>query len=88
MSEKSAKDFLKRMSTDDAFRAKIEKAQTDADRKKIVKGEGYDFTKEELKSAGKSAELSEKELETVAGGSSAAWVAVAIGGVGAAAAAA
>jgi predicted ribosomally synthesized peptide with nif11-like leader len=88
MSEKSAQDFLKRMSTDDAFRSKIEKAQTDADRKKIVKGEGYNFTKEELKAASQSAELNEKELETVAGGSSAAWVAVAIGYVGAAAASA
>jgi predicted ribosomally synthesized peptide with nif11-like leader len=92
MSTESAKAFIQKMASDESFRTKIEKAANDAERQKAVKAAGFDFTKNELKSVipGTSGqgELSEKDLEAVAGGSSAAWVAVAVGTGGAVAASA
>ena len=91
MSIESAKAFVEKMASDDAFRAKLEQAASDEDRKQMVKDAGFEFTKDELKAvvaeSGKG-ELSEKDLEAVAGGSSATWVAVAVAVVGAAAASA
>lgn len=90
MSVQDAKAFVKKIASDEAFRAKMEQAKSDEDRKAIVKGAGLDFTKAELESVmpqiGKG-KISEKDLEGVAGGSSGTWVAVALGATGAVAAA-
>ncbi len=88
MSAESAKEFLKKFAADEAFRKSIENAANDADRQNIVKEAGFNFTKDEIKAIGaESGELSEQELEKVAGGGSASWIAVGVSAAGAAAAA-
>ena len=79
MSVESAKDFLKKYAKDGDFRAKLEGAASNEDRKKMTKDAGFDFTKEELKEAmGGSAELSDEDLEKVSGGNAPEWVAVGV----------
>jgi predicted ribosomally synthesized peptide with nif11-like leader len=91
MAVKSAKAFLTKLKTDAGLQAKLSVAKTDDAKKKIVKGLGFDFTKDELKTAAEEiraesgAELSDEELEAVAGGSSGAWVGALAGAIGAAA---
>ncbi len=90
MSADSAKKFLEKINSDNAFRKELEGLGSDDERKAFVKKAGFEFTKDDLKAAAKSSgkqELDEKDLETVAGGSSAAWASVGAGGGGAAAAA-
>ena len=92
MSTESAQQFLEKMGTDPTFRAAIENAPTDAERQDIVKKAGFEFTKAELQEVipdnFKSGELSEAELENVAGGKSAAWIATSLAAGGAVVAAA
>ncbi len=77
MSVESAKAFLEKFNSDEAFKKTIEAAKTDEARQAVVKKAGFKFTKADLKSAfadqGKQ-ELSEDDLESVAGGASATWV--------------
>jgi predicted ribosomally synthesized peptide with nif11-like leader len=91
MSIDSAKNFLDKIQADAQFKQSIEDAADDDARRQLVKGAGFEFTKDELKEAAKGLskqELNEDELESVAGGSSAAWTGAAAGVVGAGCAAA
>lgn len=97
MSVESAKTFMKKLTSDADFRAQVEAAKTEDDRKNVVKAAGFDFTMEELKSAvpanfhksiDSKAELSEADLEKVAGGKSASWVGTTASAAGAGIAAA
>ena len=86
MSVESAKAFLKKFASDEDFRKSIENAASDEERQKIVKEAGFEFTKADLKElAASSGELSEEDLEKVAGGSTVGWVTAAAGVGGAAA---
>ena len=74
MSLESAKAFLKKVGEDEEFKKLLEKAENDDERQKIVREAGFDFTKEELKEViSGSGELSDKDLEKVAGGSAGSW---------------
>ncbi len=66
MSTESAKAFLDRIQTDDAFRAKVEAAKDKDARIAVVKAAGFDFELAELHAT--RAELSDEMLEKVVGG--------------------
>jgi predicted ribosomally synthesized peptide with nif11-like leader len=66
MSLEQAKKFIKRMKTEVAFRSNIMAVEDVADRQKLAKAEGYEFTEEEIKSA--SAELSDAAMSSVSAG--------------------
>ena len=71
MSVENAKAFLSRVASDEAFKKSLENAPNEEARKAIVKEAGYDFTKAEMESllaADGEGELSDEELEAVAGG--------------------
>jgi predicted ribosomally synthesized peptide with nif11-like leader len=70
MSTESAKALYSRLITDEGFRAQLEKAVNDEERQQILQAAGYEFTPEEWKAASVTpqGELSEEQLETVAGG--------------------
>ncbi len=96
MSVESAKAFLEKFGKDEGFRAQVEGAANDEDRRALVKAAGYEFTAEEMKTAlgdkeMKAAvghELSEEELAGVSGGGAAEWVGAGAGVVAAIVAAA
>ena len=73
-----AKELLERLRTDAELSARLEEASNE-ERIKIVTEElGYDFTEEDFQAAVGElglAELSDEDLEAVAGGSSATWFA-------------
>lgn len=71
MSVENAKKFLQRLESDEAFRKKIADADGFEARVAIVKGEGFDFSKADMEKAHPTSdgELSDEELESVAGGS-------------------
>ncbi len=50
MSIESAKEFVERMKTDSEFRKRVVEAESLEVRDRILKYEGFDFTKEELDS--------------------------------------
>ncbi|MBU1172303.1 MAG: Nif11-like leader peptide family RiPP precursor [Proteobacteria bacterium] len=88
MSLDHAKKMLEKLKTDKKLVEKI-KAADDAGKKKIAAGLGLSFTGDEMKKAIKSnSELSDENLATVAGGSSAPWVSVGAGSAAGAAGAA
>ena len=66
MTMESAKAFVERVKTDEAFAKRVSGAASREERAEIAKAEGFDFTREELKTV--TGELSVDELETVAGG--------------------
>ena len=66
MSIESAKAFLERVKNDEDFRKELEAQASAEERIKFVKAQGFDFTKEEIDS--QKEELSDEELEAVAGG--------------------
>lgn len=66
MSVESAKKFMERMKTDEAFANKVKECKDNEARMAFVKGAGFDFTIEEIK--GIQGELSDDELDAVAGG--------------------
>jgi predicted ribosomally synthesized peptide with nif11-like leader len=66
MSIKSARVFVEKMKSDAGFYKKAVSFKTKEERREWAKIQGYDFTKEELEQA--SSELSDEELELVAGG--------------------
>ncbi len=91
MSVQSAKDFVAKVNGDKSLADSLGSAADDDARRKIAADAGFDFTKAEMKEAlseGNSKQLSDADLDTVAGGSSATWVGASAGVGGAAAAAA
>jgi len=68
MSIESAKAFLERARNDEDFRKELEEQVSAEERIKFVKAQGFDFTKEEINSLNE--ELSDEELDGVAGGGS------------------
>jgi len=91
MAVKTAQALLERMASDGDFRTRVESAP-DADAKKaILDAAGYgEVTPDEVQAAGANFthELSDAELEAVAGGSTLEWVGAGVLVVGAAGAAA
>ena len=80
MSEKQLKAFLEKVQGDISLQEKL-KAAKDADAVgEIAKAAGFAISAEELKKA--QAEISEEELEGIAGGSSRDIVCVVVGVVG------
>ena len=68
MSIESASAFLKRVKTDEAWREALKGAGGKDERLAMAKGEGFDFTRQELSLA--KGELSDDDLEAVVGGTS------------------
>ena len=68
MSIESAQAFIERMKTDGEFANRVTECADAESRKAFVKAEGFDFSAEELKSM--HSELSDEELDGVAGGAS------------------
>lgn len=66
MSVESARDFLKRLKDDEAFKSKISTIADKEERIKFVESEGFDFTEEEFNQVRK--ELSPEALDQAAGG--------------------
>ncbi len=66
MSKESARDFLKRMKSDELFASQIAEADFE-ERRKLAKDAGFDFTKDEIDEVAAD-ELSSDELKSVAGG--------------------
>ena len=71
MSIESAKAFLERLKNDEDFRKSVGERATSKERMEYVKKAGFDFTMEEI--ATLKEELSDIELDGVAGGSSKCW---------------
>ncbi|MBP5973911.1 Nif11-like leader peptide family natural product precursor [Brasilonema sp. CT11] len=82
MSLENVKAFYERLGTDEAFRTQVQGANTKDECSQTVKSAGYDFTQEEFEeytaellelSADEDelAELDEKELATIFGGTTA-----------------
>lgn len=85
MSLDHAKQMLTKLKKDKDLVEKVKAADNDG-KKKIAKDMGLVFTADEMNQAIKmDSELSDKELDAVAGGSSGTWVGVSVGGVAAAA---
>jgi predicted ribosomally synthesized peptide with nif11-like leader len=74
MSVQSARDFIKRIETDEDLKEQLEAAPDHETRRQIVQSAGFDFTEDEFKqmvdelAAAASQELTEEELQEVAGG--------------------
>ncbi|MBW4054614.1 MAG: Nif11-like leader peptide family natural product precursor [Proteobacteria bacterium] len=66
MSIESAQAFIERMKTDEEFAKRVIECTDTEARNALVNAEGFDFTPDQVKEA--SGELSEEELEAVAGG--------------------
>ena len=66
MSIESARLFLHRMKTDEAFARKINSCKDFSARWALIRASGFDFTAEEIHAAQDS--LSDAELEQVSGG--------------------
>ena len=66
MSQEHARACVERMKTDETFRAKVLGGVDAASRMQVVGAEGFACSAEEIEAAG--AELSDADLETVAGG--------------------
>ena len=67
MSVESARLFVQRMESDAEFARKIGQCQDAGIRMTVAKEAGFDFTAAELKAV--KAELSDEELDMIAGGS-------------------
>ncbi len=77
MSVQSAKDFVAKIHGDKSLEDSLESAANDDARKKIAADSGFDFTRDEMREALSvqgGRQLSDSDLDTVAGGSSATWV--------------
>jgi predicted ribosomally synthesized peptide with nif11-like leader len=66
MSSESAKAFLERLRTDEDFVARIKACPSSTARLALAKAEGFDFSPAEIRA--QASELSDAELEQVAGG--------------------
>ena len=71
MSIEAAKAFLEKIKNDEDFRISVGKIGTVEERMEYVKGAGFDFTKDEI--ATLKDELSDDDLDAVAGGGSCMW---------------
>jgi predicted ribosomally synthesized peptide with nif11-like leader len=82
MSAEGATALYERVSSDEEFRARLEAADTPDDKRRIVTEAGYDVSRDDLATvrnlAGVS-ELSDEDLEKVAGGMSTTDVLAAVG---------
>lgn len=86
MSLDHAKKMLEKLKTDKELMEKVKAADNEG-KKKIADDMGLSFTADEMKEAIKAdSELSDEDLNTVAGGASGTWVTVGVTSVGAAAA--
>jgi predicted ribosomally synthesized peptide with nif11-like leader len=74
MSIESARSFYERVATDEAFKEQLQNAASDDERRASIRAAGYDFTPEDWGAVVaqlreiNDRELSDAELETVAGG--------------------
>ena len=68
MSVESAKKFLEKYKSDEAFAKSVNEAKSAEERNKIILGAGFDFTQAELNEC-RGGELSDADLDAVAGGS-------------------
>ncbi len=71
MSVESAKQFVQKMASDPEFLAKVQAAPDQATKKKLVQEAGFDFDLADLAGMlpqSQGGELSESDLEGVAGG--------------------
>ncbi len=66
MSLESAKAFMEKLKSDEAFRSKVAACKNPEERLALAKQEGFTFTSEEFQQV--KDQLSEEELETVVGG--------------------
>ncbi len=78
MSVQAAKDFVAKIKEDKSLEDSLVSADDDDARRKIAKDTGFDFTRDEMKEAiseisGK--QLSDDDLDSVAGGVGAGWIA-------------
>jgi predicted ribosomally synthesized peptide with nif11-like leader len=90
MADLSAADLIRKMTTDPDFRRRVETAPTPEAKKALIEAAGFtDITPEDVRAAAaaQGTELSEAELEAVAGGRVVEWVGATAAVVGAAAAA-
>jgi predicted ribosomally synthesized peptide with nif11-like leader len=81
MSAEGVTALYERVNSDEEFRAQLETAETPDDKRRIVTDAGYDVSTDDLPTVKKLAgisELSDEDLEKVAGGSDATTVAVGI----------
>jgi predicted ribosomally synthesized peptide with nif11-like leader len=79
MSAEGVTSLYERINSDEQFRAKMEAAETPDDKRQIVTEAGYEVTSDDLPTIRRLAgvnELSDEDLEKVAGGSDATTVAV------------
>ncbi len=68
MSIESAKAFMERVVNDEDFRKEVGEIATAEERIAFVTAAGFDFTKEELENVQEKMQLTEVELEAIAGG--------------------
>ncbi len=68
MSIESAKAFVERMKNDEDFSKEVGEKSSPENRMKFVKESGFDFSKEELETVQEKMQLTEDELESLAGG--------------------
>jgi predicted ribosomally synthesized peptide with nif11-like leader len=76
MSIKSAKALYNRLLNDEVFRTQIDGIESEEERRQFLQAAGYEYSPEELEAAktellesiSNNEELSERELEEVAGG--------------------
>jgi predicted ribosomally synthesized peptide with nif11-like leader len=75
MSIENARAFYQRMTEDNNFRSPFETASTKEEKQQLIKNAGYEFTVDEWQAAMKelevandTEELSEADLEAIAGG--------------------
>ena len=68
MSIESAKAFIERMKTDEAFANQVESRKDKEERMKFVSEQGFNFSEQEVQQLAK--ELSDDDLESVTGGKS------------------
>lgn len=66
MSIEAAKSFIERMETDEKFNKKITACKDPEERMALVKTEGYDFTKDEIKQI--KGRLTDEQLDNITGG--------------------
>jgi predicted ribosomally synthesized peptide with nif11-like leader len=81
MTEETIKAFVERLSSDEAFRDRLAAAPTPEERQEMARAAGYDVGAEDMpaiKSALGIEELSDEDLEKVAGGIGTATATVAV----------
>jgi predicted ribosomally synthesized peptide with nif11-like leader len=85
MSAQGATALYERVTSDEKFRAQLEAAETPDDKRRIVTEAGYDVSRDDLSTLRKLAgatELSDEDMEKVAGGGAATTAAAVVAGVG------